>query len=459
MITEATMLFLDAYLKGDAEAKRLLRAEELEKSSGGEIIQEDKSQGSAKPAQTREPETRTAVPPPPALSPEASPGERVGRLIRAFDRDGDSRLSRDEIPETAERLRRAFDHIDADHDGRLSRDELERMFNQLQSRSGGAANARGGPSASVAGPSSPAASKKSPPVVALTPGAHPVKIAEVDLHDTGGGKRLPVRVAYPEAEGRYPVIVFSHSLGRSKNSYDGLVRYWASHGYVCVLPDHADSPNVGGGGRDPQATGGGLSQRARDLVFVLDSISAIGDAIPELRARIDPNRVGVGGHYVGAFASSLLAGARWDASAGDGNVELRDPRIQAVVWLSPQGTGQGMTRTSWAAVSVPVLTVTGSADVSPRTGNRAEWRMEPYQFSSPGDKYLVFIDGYPGPREARGAEIPYDQVIGEANQSYVYRSTLDFWGAYLKQDAAARARLQAGELEKLSGGVAKVSHR
>lgn len=438
MIAEATTLFLDAYLSGETEAKRRLKEGDLEKSSGGEILQEDKTEGAAPPRPPRREGTGVT----PAPLPQAAPGERTENLLRLFDRNRDGMLTRSEIPQQAERLQRAFDMIDANRDGKLSKGELTETFGRIGHFSG----------------RTPApAPEKSFPVVTLTPGPYSVtSIEQLTLNDPKQRKRLSVRVAYPAEKGRYPLIAFSHSLGRSRDSYNDLAAYWASHGYVCILPDHSDSPNVWGGPHKGEAMD--VRGRADDLAFLLDSLSEIGRVSPPLRERIDTGRIGVGGHYIGAFAASLLAGATWNPPSGDERTP-RDKRIRASLWISPQGTGQGMGRDSWANVSGAFLIVTGSADASPRTGNPAEWRTEPYRFSPPGDKYLVFIEGYPTLRGERGAEISYDELIGEANKSYVYQATLNFWNAYLKEDAQARSRLKSGELEKLSGGAVTVSYK
>lgn len=79
-----------------------------------------------------------------------------------------------------------------------------------------------------------------------------------------------------------------------------------------------------------------------------------------------------------------------------------DPRIKAVLMLSPTGRGQERTEESWNAMNLPMLVVTGSDDPSRRTGHLPEWRTEPCKFASPGGKYLAFIEGLDG---AYGASV------------------------------------------------------
>ena len=58
-------------------------------------------------------------------------------------------------------------------------------------------------------------------------------------------KQLPIRIAYPDAEGQFPVIVFSHGMGSKGDMYKGFTDFWASHGYVVIQPTHIDSRSLG----------------------------------------------------------------------------------------------------------------------------------------------------------------------------------------------------------------------
>src|SRR5271170_130788 len=72
----------------------------------------------------------------------------------------------------------------------------------------------------------------------------PYRVMEVNdivLHDARRNKDLHLRVFYPEASGRYPLIVFSHGAGGSQNCCEELMQHWASYGYVTIQPTHEDS--------------------------------------------------------------------------------------------------------------------------------------------------------------------------------------------------------------------------
>ena len=65
--------------------------------------------------------------------------------------------------------------------------------------------------------------------------------ADIVLRDAQRNKDLHVKVTYPKADGKFPVIVFSHGFGGSKDTYASLTEYWAARGYVVIQPTHDDS--------------------------------------------------------------------------------------------------------------------------------------------------------------------------------------------------------------------------
>src|ERR1700721_4394514 len=66
-------------------------------------------------------------------------------------------------------------------------------------------------------------------------------VGNIVLHDPARNKNIPIKIYYPAALGRFPVIIFSHGAMASKDAYSGLGQYWASYGYVSIHPSHADS--------------------------------------------------------------------------------------------------------------------------------------------------------------------------------------------------------------------------
>jgi predicted dienelactone hydrolase len=78
-------------------------------------------------------------------------------------------------------------------------------------------------------------------------------VREMVLHDAARGKDLKLRVSYPAGDGPFPVVVWSHGAFGTKDNYQPLVEFWASHGYVVVQPNHSDSRAEGVRPGDPAA--------------------------------------------------------------------------------------------------------------------------------------------------------------------------------------------------------------
>src|SRR5581483_4684895 len=72
--------------------------------------------------------------------------------------------------------------------------------------------------------------------------SNPVEAVRYDWVDAKRHRDVPVKIYYPKTgDGPFPVIVFSHGLGGSREGYEYLGNYWASHGYVSVHLQHLGS--------------------------------------------------------------------------------------------------------------------------------------------------------------------------------------------------------------------------
>ena len=272
----------------------------------------------------------------------------------------------------------------------------------------------------------------------------PVSAVEVlVLRDQARRKKLHLRITYPSiitSPTKLPIIVFSHGRGGSKDDYQLLVQYWCARDYACIQLNHYDAlpPKGKRLSRDLRD----WASRPKDVSLVLDSLSDIMQAIPELAERLDLERIGVGGHSFGAHTAQLLGGL----TARDherGRVSYRDRRVSAVFLLSPQGRGRLHSPDSWSTIRLPMMTITGTRDDG-RNGEDYTWRLDPFELSAPGDKYLIVIrdadHGFGGiPRSS--AQYPYAQ--DEEVAGIVQEESLRFWNAYLKGDIDAREALRS----------------
>lgn len=294
------------------------------------------------------------------------------------------------------------------------------------------------------------------------PDKGPNKVRTVDqlvLHDTARNRDVPVKIYYPVGPGPFPIIIFSHGLYGSKDSYFALGKYWASYGYVSIHPSHDDSLKDGtyrGTLRQAINNSDLWESRPEDISFVIDSLPDIERRVPELRGKLDSKRLGVGGHSYGAYAGQAIGGARVQMPGKSAPSSFADRRVKAIIILSPQGERQmGLTAESWKEMKLPMLVMYGSKDFGSQR-QTPTWRSEPFFKAPPGDKYDVELEGathmtFVGPFRPGRAENDLFKCVK--------LESLAFWDAYLKGDSAAKSYLQSDALKDFSQGAARIDRK
>ena len=303
------------------------------------------------------------------------------------------------------------------------------------------------------------------------PGPYNVgELPDIVVRDSRRNKDLHVRVFYPSQPGQYPVIVFSHGAGGSQSCCEALTHHWASYGYVTLQPTHDDSFRQRRASgtedarfmqavRDALKTPALWESRPLDISLLIDLLPNLQGRFPELAAKLDTNRVGLGGHSMGSFTSEAIGGALFDLP-GRLATNAADPRVKAILCLSPQGPGQfGLTERSFDDVAIPYLGITGSLDSLGPIASPA-WHKFPFDHSKPGDKYQIMIQGanhmsFISARTLLPNRAPQAQSILD----YTNSAALAFWDAYLKRDPSAKHYLQSDALEKLSQGAVELDRR
>ncbi|MBM4089764.1 MAG: hypothetical protein FJ276_10100 [Planctomycetes bacterium] len=293
-------------------------------------------------------------------------------------------------------------------------------------------------------------------------GPHSVKTAEtVVLRDAQRGKDLQLRVTWPEAEGPFPVIIWSHGATGSKDMYQPLVRPWAGHGYVCLQANHSESRALTGRAGAGTDTFTDWENRPRDIAFILEALDEIEAKVPALKGKLDRTVIGVGGHSFGAHTAQLVAGAT-TVDFGGARTSHADPRPLAFLLLSPQGIGShaaGLDAQSWDGVTRPFIVITGTNDIG-RKDDDWQWRLDPWKYAPRKDKFLLVIEGawhgfggVVGDASFRGAG-----PENAAHRLYVQSASVAFWDAFLKKDAQAIAFLRSNTMTEKTRGEAKLSH-
>jgi predicted dienelactone hydrolase len=302
------------------------------------------------------------------------------------------------------------------------------------------------------------------------------EIPDAAVHDDARGSDIHVRLLFPKTTGRFKVIVYSPDDHDSQECCDSLIRDWASHGYAIVqltrvaVLQHTDKH----AGTSLQSVRLKRTIRARGSVTqsetplhvssVIDSLAALQTRFPAIRGKLDAANIGVAGHGTGAVAAEGIAGAVLELP-GRPHSNLADPRVRAVLCISPQGPGQsGLTEHSFDQLALPYLGITGGHDLAPRKFAAPAWHKAPFEGSQPGDKYELFVQGdNESSLVSEGSSNPADStqnvLRSGATATQIHAATLAFWDAYLKHDVAAKRYLQSDALVKTSRGTLTLERR
>lgn len=197
----------------------------------------------------------------------------------------------------------------------------------------------------------------------------------------------PIFVGYPALRNApavatpAPFILISHGSGGNLTNQGWLASALASQGMIVATLNHPGTTT--GDNRPPTASR--LWERPQDIQRVIDAALAPTAAILPPGAKVDPQRIGVIGHSLGAFTALWIAGARFDPvrfaahcrekphfaacrvaadyqlpQAAPGQTLLsadhRDARVRAFVALDI-GLANAFSPESLAAITRPVLLV------------------------------------------------------------------------------------------------------
>jgi len=200
-------------------------------------------------------------------------------------------------------------------------------------------------------------------------GSNPVGVRSVDLTDSTRSRCLALELWYPAtavyqgqdtgaqskdhydllpgfppqtqdavrdaeaAQGRFPLVVFSHGFGGHRRQSTFLCTHLASHGYVVAAMDHTGNTVMDIAMMTMQVMAGGqlpdvftmisdlVVARPADVRFVIDRVLA-GEAGIDAD-RIDAERIGMSGHSFGGWTTLKVTGL--------------DRRISAALPMAPAG--------------------------------------------------------------------------------------------------------------------------
>jgi len=297
-------------------------------------------------------------------------------------------------------------------------------------------------------------------------GPHEVLIRSLELPFPELDKDLPLRVAFPEDGGPYPVIVFSHGNGSSKDQYSAYADHWASHGYVVIQPTHMDSTSLGGSMRNMNyAKMMAISDsRRRDMRFIVDSLAQLEHQVSGLMGKTDSERLVAAGHSMGGATALRLTGLVFVDPQDGSETDYRDERFTSLLLVSDPGNNRLMPDAPWKAVAVPTFIATGTNDYGgmpkkPGQGGKKDVTLPKDRVVSNSPNHYLFIDGMdhylgglickqnvPGPKDYGAL-----QVIDGVSTAFL--------DAYMKDDEAALDFLSSKQVSELSNGRATLEMR
>jgi len=292
------------------------------------------------------------------------------------------------------------------------------------------------------------------------PGPYEVAVLLVNWHDDARDRDVPAKLYYPTTgDGPFPVIIFSHGLGGTREGYSYLGNHWASHGYVSVHVQHKGSddsvwrgsPDPMGASRRAAADPGNMVNRPRDISFAIDRMERMNGEESPLQGRLDLEHVAVAGHSFGAYTTLAAAGEVFTLPGGR-QVALGDPRVKAAIPMSaPVPNKRGDLDAAFGKIVIPCFHMTGTKDDSPIGETTAAERRLPFDHSNASDQFLITFAGgdhmiFSGRPRALG-EGARDAVF----QNVIKQATVAFWDCYLRGSAEARTWLTDGGLKATLG--------
>ena len=277
-----------------------------------------------------------------------------------------------------------------------------------------------------------------------------VEVLRADWLDAKRNRTVPVKIYYPQTGGPFPVIIFSHGLGGSREGYEYLGRYWAAHGYVSVHLQHPgsdaavwqDKPvtELKSALRQSAAKLANATNRPLDVSFAIDRLKKLNQENSPLKNKLDLAHLGVAGHSFGAFTTLAVVGQVFVAP-GDQEISYGDPRVQAAIAMSaPVPARKELFNRAFDKIKIPVLHMTGTEDFSPIGETRPADRRVPFVHIHGADQFLLTLAG--GDHSVfAGVSRTLKPAREKQFKDLICESSTAFWDAYLKGDAKAKAWL------------------
>ena len=283
------------------------------------------------------------------------------------------------------------------------------------------------------------------------------------------GRIVPYKIYIPDALAgdpeRFPVVVWSHGLGGTRDGAGFISRYVAAHGYVVVHVQHIGTDSVLWEGmpghpwdniRKAHIIRKTSLARYRDIPFALKSLRAMP---ADQTARMDLTNMGMSGHSLGALTTQLMAGQR--VVRRNRHYELYQPDFKAGILYSPVPARRDPRDPGfvYGGIRIPLLHMTGTDDQSPIKGFGVDKRVEVYTHANGADQMLLMIENgdhmvFNGSRGGLAANPQRDR-----QEEMIKVISLAWWDWYLKNDMAAYDWLHGIGIKNFIGRDATIDEK
>jgi predicted dienelactone hydrolase len=283
----------------------------------------------------------------------------------------------------------------------------------------------------------------------------------------------------------FPLVIISHGLGSTRNSFAYLAGYLATGGITVVTIEHSGSNDqqlfaLLEGRSDAVVSDEEFLRRPLEVSLTLDALDRAQAIDPALRGQINLEQVGVVGQSFGGYTGLTLAGADLDLEnlgqecppglvsinpsillqcqatrLGNPEGSLRDPRIKSLLVINPIGSIL-LGEQGYGQVDLPVMVISGTADtIAPAFPEQ----IQPFTWLGSSDRYLVLVDRgthFSAIGDVAENEQPLTippELVGprpELVQAYIQILGLAFFKLTLEQDNRFDPLVQASFAEALS---------
>lgn len=231
-------------------------------------------------------------------------------------------------------------------------------------------------------------------------------------------RTLETVVFMPEGNAKFPLLVFSHGLSATPQTYAELIETVAASGFAVVAPAFPLTNGNAPAGPDPVDT----QQQPGDVSFLIDTVAeAVAKREAPFGDRVDMTNVGTFGHSNGGITTlGVIA-----------NSCCRDPRIDAAVSLSstaaPYNNG-----TYDFGTSAPLMLVHGTSDA-----------LIPFD-----ESVRVFNEVAAAKGLLRLNDVDHGSFLRPSGHGFATTSStiIDFFRTHLRGDREAEQRLRSGQV-------------